>query len=159
MVSFKKYPLDAVVDTFWKKSTGSHWLHCDWIGIYFVKETSMYLVDTVWINCLRNHNKITMYLLDKCPLAPSERKPSLSPSPSRDPQRPSPQPPMRSVGARRLWNPIPRRELPLLGGNDKCPGECLSPDPTERSVTQPSADTRGKGALIQQIHCDFIVIS
>src|SRR6267378_4191880 len=32
----------------------------------------MYLLDTFWIHCLRNHNEITMYLLDKCPLSPSE---------------------------------------------------------------------------------------
>src|SRR5882762_4137189 len=31
----------------------------------------MYLLDTFWIHCLRNHNEITMYLLDKCPLSPS----------------------------------------------------------------------------------------
>src|SRR5882757_9273417 len=31
----------------------------------------MYLLDTFWIHCLRNHNEITMYLLNKCPLSPS----------------------------------------------------------------------------------------
>ena len=42
-------------------------------GDYFLKEISMYPLDTYWLNCLRNHNEITMYPLDKCTLSPSER--------------------------------------------------------------------------------------
>ena len=79
------------VDTFWKKSQrvaqpcGGHIVNkivkepgghiqkvspcC--LGGYFLKEISMYPLDNAWTNCLKNHNEITMYLLDKCLLSPS----------------------------------------------------------------------------------------
>ena len=41
------------------------------LGEYFMKELSMYLLDTCWTNCLKNLNVTLMYLPDKWPLAPS----------------------------------------------------------------------------------------
>ena len=39
---------------------------------YFLKVFTMYLVGFEWAICFRNHHELTMYLLGKCPLAPSE---------------------------------------------------------------------------------------
>ena len=38
---------------------------------YIVKELNMYLAVTCWLNCLRNHNVITMEILGKWGFAPS----------------------------------------------------------------------------------------
>jgi len=38
---------------------------------YIVKDLSMYLLVTCWLNCLRNHNVITMETLGKWGSAPS----------------------------------------------------------------------------------------
>src|SRR6202042_3534007 len=41
------------------------------LGGYFLNVISMYPLDTCWTNCLKNLNVISMYLLVKCPFAPS----------------------------------------------------------------------------------------
>ena len=85
------YIVIRVVDTFWKNSQrvaqpcGGHILSKivkeskgpiqkvspGRFSDYFLKEISMYPLDTDWLNCLRNHNEITMYPLDKSTLSPS----------------------------------------------------------------------------------------
>ena len=74
---FQKVPHGHMTDFFWMYSQSTHWSHCDQIDGYFVKELSIWSLATVWVNCLKNHNVITMYLLGKTPPAPSVRSSSM----------------------------------------------------------------------------------
>ena len=42
-----------------------------YFGGYIAKVSSMYPLDNVWTNCLKNLNVSSMYPPGKCPLAPS----------------------------------------------------------------------------------------
>ena len=42
-----------------------------YLGGYFLREPSICLVGICQVNCFKTHNKLTLYLLGKCPFAPS----------------------------------------------------------------------------------------
>ena len=77
--TFKMCPMVTWLISFWMYSQSTHQSHCDQIDGYFVKEISIWLLATFWVNCLKNHNVITMYLLGKTPPAPSAWAQCVSP--------------------------------------------------------------------------------
>ena len=66
------FPLGTVVGTFKKYPPCTWWIIGGQIEKFFEKIPTMGLVGNGWVNCFRTHNELTMGLLGKYPLAPSD---------------------------------------------------------------------------------------